>query len=548
MQAHSTTTRTNIFFIFLLGLFISLIGQNNHEFIQFESRFGLFIQEMLRNGMSFFPTTYNQFYPDYPATQTILSYLFSLPFGNANIYTAVLPTAIATGISLVFTYLIGATQNKLLGWYAVLFCLFTFAFITEARTISLDQFTVAATACSFYFAYISKSSPLSRWRERVPKAGEGGSKLIWFIPLSWLSSFIFRGPIGLIIPAAVTGGFYLLEKDYKKLFITAIGAMFLLALCMTGLLLAAWHTGGIIFMKKVIAMQALGRMSNDTSAPPFYYYFTSAIPNYAISLIIAVIVWCTYAKQLWRKSENPTHNLLRHSVVWFFIIVIGMSIPGDKKVRYVLAITPAIALTAAYLFSAEHTNKLLNQLRNLFNKFFILLPYFGLLILITAGIISHVKHISFEIYYISAAILFIMQIALSFWWARFALPTLQLHKIIIGLSAFLTICITIIQPITVQLNQVKPFAMQVEALRQQQALVFYQIGPDDEDIKYMVAINKPLQPEFLQTPKQLMAFHNTTIFITKKNIFDALPANIKAKFKVLMIGRLGHQTCVVFTR
>src|SRR5690348_8465213 len=108
-------TSTSLICIFLLGILVSLIGQNHHEFIQFESRFGLFIQEMLRNGISFFPTTYNQFYPDYPATQTILSYLFSLPFGHVSIYTAVLPTAIATGLTLVFTYLIGATQNKLLG-------------------------------------------------------------------------------------------------------------------------------------------------------------------------------------------------------------------------------------------------------------------------------------------------------------------------------------------------------------------------------------------------------------------------------------------------
>src|ERR1700761_7215641 len=82
------------FSIFFIGLFLFTTAQFNHEFVQFESRFGMFAQEMWGNGISFFPTTYNQLYPDYPATQTLLTYLFSLLLGKITLITAILPTAI----------------------------------------------------------------------------------------------------------------------------------------------------------------------------------------------------------------------------------------------------------------------------------------------------------------------------------------------------------------------------------------------------------------------------------------------------------------------
>jgi hypothetical protein len=68
--------------IFAAGFFLFTGALFNHEFVQFEARFGLFAQEMFRNGLSFFPTTYNHYYPDYPATQTILTYFLALAIGN----------------------------------------------------------------------------------------------------------------------------------------------------------------------------------------------------------------------------------------------------------------------------------------------------------------------------------------------------------------------------------------------------------------------------------------------------------------------------------
>ena len=58
--------------IFFGSLILFTCGLSSHEFIQFETRFGLFTQEMWRWGISLFPQTYHQPYPDYPVFPVIL--------------------------------------------------------------------------------------------------------------------------------------------------------------------------------------------------------------------------------------------------------------------------------------------------------------------------------------------------------------------------------------------------------------------------------------------------------------------------------------------
>ena len=184
--------------IFCLGLMVFTIGLSHQEVVRFESRFYLFAMEMWRHGPSWFPTTYQEPYPDYPATGTLLIYLFSKLFGSMNKLTAVLPSAIASAVVLTTTYLIGALHSRRWGFFAVCFLMFTVAFMTESRTISLDNYTTAITTLCFYLAYsasLSKKSPS-----------------IVLMAILLIVGFAFRGPIGLVTPAGVLCVFYLLEN------------------------------------------------------------------------------------------------------------------------------------------------------------------------------------------------------------------------------------------------------------------------------------------------------------------------------------------------
>jgi hypothetical protein len=78
-------------------------------------------------------------------------------------------------------------------------------------------------------------------------------------------------------------------------------------------------------------------------------------------------------------------------------------------------------------------------------------------------------------------------------------------------------------------------------------LIFYQIGPDAEDIKLMVNYDKPIMPIFIRSPDELLKCRKNSYFIAKKQSFDNLPEDVKKQIQLRFEGRIGHRNCVVFT-
>jgi 4-amino-4-deoxy-L-arabinose transferase-like glycosyltransferase len=519
--------------IFAAGFFLFTGALFNHEFVQFEARFGLFAQEMFRNGLSFFPTTYNHYYPDYPATQTILTYFLALAIGKVTILTAVIPTALASAITLVLIYLVGSIRSQRLGIYGVLFALFTFTFVLEARSISLDQFTCAATAFCFYCAYSS---------QELAK-----TKRLWLIPLGFMFGFLFRGPIGLVVPAGIVCGYYLIEKKFKVFWVFGFTALGLLALGLLALLSAAWHEGGINLVHQVIKMEALGRIATSAGVP-FYYYFLSSFIYYALTFPIAVIILIVHAKSLFKKELSPDLRLIRHLALWLGIVLIGLSLPSDEKARYILPITPAISLIAAYLFEHSLASAFLLTVRRILLTLCAALPIVGLVGIAGLLIFSQLQHILFNVPFLAASIFFISEL-IFYTMLQKNIQEKTLVTFVTGVAAFLTILILMVQPIDIEFNRAMPFVKQVEAVRAPaKPLIFYRIGPDGEDIKYMVALNQNIQPGFLQNAGAILKAPAAAIVIAKKQDFDDLPAAIKNQLTTLFIGHLGHQACVAFTR
>ena len=67
----------------LVCLLLLIAYTGNQGYIGFETRFALFAREMFANGPSWFPATFGQPYPDYPAISTLLIYLVAIPPGEA---------------------------------------------------------------------------------------------------------------------------------------------------------------------------------------------------------------------------------------------------------------------------------------------------------------------------------------------------------------------------------------------------------------------------------------------------------------------------------
>jgi len=525
--------RRDSLLIFFLGIGIFTIALDG-EFISSQARFALFAQEMLRNGPSFFPTTYDTPYPDYTATSTFLICLVSLPFGKVTPFTAVLPTAVVSALILVITYRIGATISRQWGWTAVLLTLFTHLFLTESRSISLDQYNALATTLCFYLIY---SADIYGKRRRL-----------WFIPLVLMVSFSFRGPIGMVIPASVVYGYYLCRGEFKKFLLMGVLALCLLSMCSAAMLAAAYYDGGEAFAGRVVSAQVSGRMLNSKAGYFFYWYrcFSSLALAYPLA---GLVVIARLRRILRQKSGN--YKFMSYLVVWGLIVLVGMSIPGDKKMRYVLPIVPAVSLIASYLVINPSLEGLLLKARNAFGGFCSLLPLLGSIAAI--GVLWFGRYFGFTAnvhFAVAAAILGGLSVTAGPAKRRLTNDlSRDMATVAIAVAAFITIYVGIAQPINLALETTQPFVARVKLLQKERPgdIAFYRIGPDGEDIKFMVNYDKPIKPAFLMSPEELLNSRQCSYFIAEQRDFASLPESVKNCTRVQFTGKIGHRACTVFT-
>jgi len=468
--------------IFFLSLFLFTWGVSGSEITGFDSRFYLFAKEMWHNGLTWFPTTYGQPYPDYPVISTLIIYFIAKLFGGLNKFIAVLPSALAAAWMVVLTYRIGALHDRKWGFAGVCFMLMTLMFIKCARSISLDVYPAMFTAWCFYLVYVP----------RIKRSlFNPGLKIIILLILS----FAFRGPIGLVMPAGVVCSYYALNREWKKLIIFGVVALITLLLCTSALLAVAYHVGGDAFMQDVIRMQVSGRIDNPYW--PIYFYFTNSFSNYALSYPIAIVVvlWCSLdaffasrkdalLKHRSRTQKTRPGYLLLMLIAWTLVIMIGMSIPDDKKARYILAMAPAIALIAAYPFAMQWRKK------------------------------------------ISIFMLAVIALTLNVVYIKGVEPALLQHD---KTSQFVTAVETLREKAHAQ-------------------LVFYRDRPDSTPIKYQVYNLQNDNPIFIDTEQQLLNYKSKAFFITSEDYFSQLSAKTLMHFSIIARDKVGHDVMVVFVR
>jgi 4-amino-4-deoxy-L-arabinose transferase-like glycosyltransferase len=524
------------FGIFCVGLFLFTVGLGHQEIVGFESRFYLFALEMWRHGPSGFPTTYGIPYPDYPATTTLFIYGVAKLLGHLDKLTAVLPSAIAASVTLVVTYSIGVLHSQRWGIFAVFFLLLTNTFVMEARTISPDQFVAMVTVLCFYLVY---SATLARKTRRLG-----------FIPLLFLFGFACRGPIGLVIPAGVVCLFYLCDRNFKLFFLMGCVAAVLLALGMAALFGMAYHVGGMPFVNEVWFTEVSGRLQD--AHVPWYFYFTESFGAYAMTFPLAVCLAIGFVSQ--REHLNPRdQKFILKLFAWIAIIVIGLTIPAGKKIRYILAITPALALISAALFTLPQRQRYQMYLQKIVYVLCFYLPLICLVFI--TGAVNYVSRHSSPL-----SLNIVRNIEPSIWFAVFAFIILQCVMLagkkrplfVIGAASltFVTFYILIIEPINLALNQGRVFVTLVEAVREQRQakLVFYQENPDGTPIKYVVNMSREERPIFISTPETLAKLNSPAFFIVDPKNFAKLPLAILKTVHIVNTGSVGHNNLVVFEK
>lgn len=355
-------------FIFIMTFVVLAILQYKPAVLNYTTRFVDFAEYMLAHGVTLFPIADDlRPYPDYTVLNTLLVYLVSLPFGRVSILSMGAPFCVAAALMLVFIYKLGALHEKKWGAYAVVFALFTWSFLDGVNALALDIYPALFTVMCFYLAYAGEVHQ-HRFRLLLVLAGLA-------------LGFAFRGPIGLIGPAGVVASYYLLSRQWRMLVVFSLLSGLVLAIGLAVLTWAAYVQGGHAFLQEVLIMQGLGRFGSD-HAPRYYFYFSVGLMTYGVTAFIALNVIIKKGKYFFERSPAPATHMLLYLTGWLLVVIVLFSIPNSKKARYILSITPAISLLAAYIF-VERSQVFANT-RDKLLTFCLNLPVVGLgLLLVT---------------------------------------------------------------------------------------------------------------------------------------------------------------------
>lgn len=499
----SPTIRRQSLGLGLLALLLFIAGSWHQAIIGFDSRFVVFAQEMLRHGPGFFPTTYGQPYADYLATSTLLTWLLSLPIGQVTSLTAWLPTAIASAVIVTLVYRLTAPYSQRWGLLSIALLLLSSTFISETRSVSLDQMLAAIALAVFYLGYAHDHF--------------GAGKRLHWLFLLLIVGFAVRGPIGLVIPTGVLCSYYLINRQWRQLFSFGLIALALLVACVGLLLLMAKLSGGEAFMQDVIRMQFLGRMDGSEGSSGVLYYFTSSLGNYAMAYPLALLVLLAMVIS-GRRAPGPALRLVWYCAAAGLLVVLGLSIPQAKKARYVLPMLPMAAIIAAYPFQVAH-GRLFAWLRGLMLGIWTLLPS-----LLIAGLLiarprypEQLSHLGWVFGVLGA-----LQAC-----ALLSLLKTHLRPVGPAIAAVLAVWgtyIFVVEPLERSVYDTRTFTLEVhEHVMQQRApVVLHGLGKDAKAIKYMVNLDCDQVPLFTQKAADLKPLQGPAWLVMSEADYEGL--------------------------
>ncbi len=425
-MTENTKIKWTPWLIFIISFVVLMLCQYTPAIIDYEARFVVFAQNALVHGLTYFPVINGHPYPDYPIGNTFLLYLFALPFGKVSIFSISIPYCLTAAFTMVGIYKIAAIHDRKWGLYAILFSFLTWQYLYDLHNIAVDIYPVLATVWCFYLVYSANLT--------------GSIKRLWFLPPLLLLGLFMRGPIGLIIPAVVVGGFYLLNRNWRALFIFGAVAIALLILGFGLLLGGAYLQGGKAFMHQVFLVESIGRISNYHKSH-YAFYFTVGLAPYIFTVLFAIAVIIRKFKDI-ILPKNQIDKLLQYCLVWMLIIILGFTVPHSKQARYILAITPAIALLAGYIFI--NNAKFFIKSRTVLTKLCLFMPLFGLIIIAGALIHNHFATTAWQGYFMLATIMLAILLVTNI------LVRIYCHKrlpiLILGIIAFLVIAVLLLQP------------------------------------------------------------------------------------------------------
>lgn len=357
--------------LLIIGLsLVLMIGgyfAQSASFQQSQAQFLLFAQQMLAHGVSFFPRDSLGFSPHYLSTMTFLTYLLSLPFGRVTGLALMLPTAIASGLIALLVYGLVVKYSRLWAWFSVLLLFANYAFVNAARSASPDQWVSLVTIAAIYIV------------AGVDELDNPRFPLFKLLGL-FLLGFLFRGPVGLLIPALTLVGFYLIKRMPRQAIVLGFSAGLLLGVCGGMLLVVARIQGGANFEALIAHSELLVPLFG--ASYHFSYYFNHGLWWYCPPLVVALLGLIISLKDCWVERRSEQLLLLALMVGVGLVWLSQLVLVRHQHAFYLLSTAPMLAIIAGYSLANVSPRRGLLILAKIANGFFVWFPWIMVLLLL----------------------------------------------------------------------------------------------------------------------------------------------------------------------
>lgn len=313
--------------------------------------------------------------------------------------TSRIPSAIALTVLVMTTFVFfSRRKGAVVGATSALICLLCMELHRAGGNCRVDMVLTAFTVGAFFLFY--------RWYE------QGCHRLpLWTVIVMSLAT-LTKGPVGVIVPCCVIGGFLLLKK---KPFLIVFGKLFacgILSLIIPALwYYAAWQQGGQEFVDLMME-ENIGRMTStmayESCVEPWWYNFLTL--TYGLIPFTLILLFGLFSLKGVSFKSSCNDNWWRRFCKWLFalddvtlfsfagavIVIVFYCIPQSKRSVYLMPMYPFLAYFIAMfmLWLAKKKKKSLTIYTDLLAVLGLLL--FIVFIVIKAGLVPdtifHGKH------------------------------------------------------------------------------------------------------------------------------------------------------------
>ena len=329
-----------------------------------ETRFSVIARTMQETGNYLVPHLGAVVYQDKPPMLFWLMDLSAVLTGGFSDAAMKLPSAAASVLVAVAFYLIARLFfGRLTSFLAVLVLQTNVLFVVTAQFAITDLPLMCLQAWATYCFLRGEYAPGDGWRR-------GWGWYAGFYVLCALAT-LTKGPIGLLVPLAVlvlwmvaAWKFHSLKRAASVLLVILLLGPALYLGVVGAWLLPATLRAGKPYLEHLLMNMTFWRISGTAYSRhrPWFYYLWTFFPYFwpwsfyvPEALVRIFLHW-------WReKEETPARRRLGEGLLlvllWFVVVMAGWSVPGVKRVRYVMFAYLPASLAVGWLWAGLLTKR-----------------------------------------------------------------------------------------------------------------------------------------------------------------------------------------------